>query len=113
MCVMAEDCESTPSACVGSLGTLGTVDDRVDSTWSEECEPVDVLQAPKLSILNRKRKVLSNRGRGGKRRYSSSSTSSEPRGVTPLQRVKGSLVINFLFLAVNFFATRVEKNKAY
>ena len=50
MCVMAEDCEST--ACVGSLGTLGTVDNRVDSTSSEECELVasilDVLRAPKL-----------------------------------------------------------------
>ena len=71
MCVMADDCESTSSAYVGSLGTLGTVDDRVDSTSSEECEPVasilDVLRAPKLSILNRTRKVLSNRGRGGKR----------------------------------------------
>ena len=67
MCVMAEYCESTSSACVGSLGT---VDDRVDITSSEECEPVasilDILRAPKLSILNRKRKVLSSRGRGGK-----------------------------------------------
>ena len=42
----------------------------VNSTSSEKCGPVasilDVLRAPKLSILNRKRKVLSNRSRSDK-----------------------------------------------
>ena len=52
---------------------------------------LDVLRAPKPSALNRKRKVLTNRGRGGKHRRastSSSSTCSEPKKVTPFQRVK-------------------------
>lgn len=85
-----------------SKGSTSSVSaDRMDNISSEECEEsesegcepsatsiLDVLRAPNLSVLNRKRKVLSNRGRGGKRRRSSSSTSSEPRRVTPLQRVK-------------------------
>ena len=60
---MAE--ESTSVFCVG------TVDDTTSSSSEEskECSPVvlmlDVLQAPKLSALNRKRKVLSNHDRGG------------------------------------------------
>ena len=52
---------------------------------------LDVLRAPKPSALNRKCKVLTNRGRGGKHRRastSSSSTCSEPKKVTPFQRVK-------------------------
>ena len=42
-----------------------------DHTWSDESEYVDkllfwtFLWAPKPLVLNRKRKVLSNRGRGG------------------------------------------------
>ena len=41
----------------------------------------------KVAVQNRKRRVLSNPGRG-KRRRSSSSTSSEPKRVTPQQRTK-------------------------
>ena len=48
---------------------------------------LDVLKAPKVAVQNRKRRVLSNPGRG-KRRCSSSSTSSEPKRVTPQQRIK-------------------------
>ena len=44
-------------------------------------------QSPKVAVQNRKRRVLSNPGRG-KRRCSSSSTSSEPKRVTPQQRIK-------------------------
>ena len=53
---MAE--ESTSGFCIG------TVDDTTSSSSeeSEECNPVvsmlDVLRAPKLSALNKKRKVL-------------------------------------------------------
>ena len=72
--------------------SVGTVDDTTSSEESEECDLVvsmlDVLPSPKLSALNRKRKVLSNCGRGGKRRQSTSSSSSKPKTVTPLQRVK-------------------------
>ena len=58
----------------------------VDTTSGSEREDestsiLDVLKAPKSAAQNRKRKVLTNRGRG-KRRYSSSSTSSEPKRVT-------------------------------
>ena len=44
------------------------VDDNALSEESDEYEPValGVLRAPKLSALNRKRKVLRNRGRSGK-----------------------------------------------
>ena len=53
---------------------------------------LDVLRAPKPSALSRKRKVLVNRGRGSDKRRrsstSSSSTCSDPKKVTPLQRVK-------------------------
>ena len=52
--------ESTSSVCIA------TVDDSTSSEECEEsveCEPVasilDVFRAPKLSVLNRKRKVLS------------------------------------------------------
>ena len=66
--------------------------EREDSHSQQVTVPsvLEVLRAPQPSALNRKRKVLSNRGRGGKRRRSSasSSTSSEPKKVTPLQRVK-------------------------
>ena len=83
--------ESTSSACTGS------VDDSTSSEHceeSEECEPVAlvlVLKAPKLSVLNRKCKVPSNRGRGGKHQHSSSSTSSETsiiREITSIIRRK-------------------------
>ena len=78
--------ESTSRICVG------TVNDTTSSEESEECDPVasmlDVLRVPELSALNRKRKVLSNCGHGGKCQQSSSSSSSEPKTVTPLQRVK-------------------------
>lgn len=47
---------------------------------------LDVLKAPPVSELNRPRKVLVNRG--GKRRKTSSSTSSEPKSVSPQQRVR-------------------------
>ena len=63
-----------------------------ESSFSESEETatatslLDVLKAPKLSELNRKRKVLTNRG--GKRRKTSSSTSSEPKSVSPQQRVR-------------------------
>ena len=66
----------------------------VDTTSGSECEDdeptsiLDVLKAPKAAAQNRKRKVLTNRGCGGKRRCSSSSTSSEPKRVTPQQRLK-------------------------
>ena len=53
----------------------------------EETSILDVLKAPKVAVQNRKRRVLSNPGRG-KRRCSSSSTSSEPKRVTPQQRIK-------------------------
>ena len=67
----------------------------VDSTSSSESEDgdrevtsiLDMLKVPKVSVQNRKQKVLSNPGRG-KRRCSSSSTSSEPKRVTPQQRIK-------------------------
>ena len=52
---------------------------------------LDVLHSPKPSVLNGKRKVLTNLGRGGKRRSaptSSLSTCSEPKKVTPFQQVK-------------------------
>ena len=67
--------------------------DSTSSSESEDTErPVtsilDVLKAPKVSVQNRKRKVLSNSGHRGKRRCSSSSTSSEPKRVTPEQRIK-------------------------
>ena len=48
---------------------------------------LDVLRAPKPSALNRKRKVLTNRGRGGNSRVS-----------------------NWLCVGVNYIATRVERN---
>ena len=53
----------------------------------EETSILDVLKAPKVAVQNRKRRVLSNPG-CGKRRCSSSSTSSEPKRVTPQQRIK-------------------------
>ena len=50
---------------------------------------LDVLRAPKLSEINRKRKTYSNT-RGGKRRKarSSSSSASEPKNIQPQQRLK-------------------------
>ena len=99
--------ESTSRVCVA------TVDDTTSSEESEECDPVvsllDVLRAPKLSALNTKHKVLSNLGRSGKRRQSSSSWSSEPRTVTPLKRVK-DFTGEQLVSSGKLFATRVEKN---
>ena len=64
----------------------------VDTTSGSEREDestsiLDVLKAPKSAAQNRKRKVLTNCGRG-KRRCSSSSTSSETKRVTPQQRLK-------------------------
>ena len=59
--------KSTSSICIG------TVDDSVSSTSSEECEREDAEESrPVASILDVHRapntnKVLSNRGRGGKR----------------------------------------------
>ena len=46
------------------------------------------LRAPKPSELARKRKVATNYRRGGKRRCTTSSSSSEPKSVTPQQRVR-------------------------
>ncbi len=97
---MAEASSEATSSSVGD--GVEIVDDGTSSEESEKDEQdsqervasiCDVLRAPKLSTLNRKRKTLSNRGqrlRGGKRRHSSSSTrsDSEPRSVTPLQRVR-------------------------
>ena len=52
---------------------------------------LSVLRVPKLSDLTRKRKVQCNPGKCKKVR-SSSSTSSEPKGVTLQDRVKNSLM---------------------
>ena len=52
---------------------------------------LSVLRVPKLSDLTRKRKVQCNPGKRKKVR-SSSSTSSEPKGVMPQDRVKNSLM---------------------
>ena len=48
---------------------------------------LSVLRAPKLSDLTRKRKIQCNPGKRKKIR-SNSSTSSEPKGVKPQDRVK-------------------------
>ena len=52
---------------------------------------LSVLRVPKLSDLTRKRKVQCNSGKH-KKVCSSSSTSSEPKGVTPQDWVKKSLM---------------------
>ena len=52
---------------------------------------LSVLHVPKLSDLTRKRKVLYN-PRKRKKVCSSSSNSSEPKGVMPQDRVKNSLM---------------------
>ena len=87
------------SVLVQGSSTLSDKDEFEDTheTGSEnqECSAtllvLDVLRTPKPSALNRKRKVLTNRGRGGKRRHAStlsSSTCSEPKKVSPFQWVK-------------------------
>ena len=65
-----------------------------ESESGEECEgPGSVpsllakLRAPKPSELARKRKVATNYRHGGKRRCTTSSSSSEPKSITP-QRVR-------------------------
>ena len=50
---------------------------------------LSVLRVPKLSDLTRKRKIQCNPGKHNKV-HSSSSTSSEPKGVTPQDQVKNS-----------------------
>ena len=77
----------TSAVCFGSSSSDSS-DSEGDATTvkSSVISRLHVLKAPKLSELNRKRKVLCNRG--GKRRKTASSTSSEPKGVTPQQRVR-------------------------
>ena len=100
--------ESTSRVCVV------TVNDIASSKESEKCDPavstLDVLRAPKLSALNTKHRVLSNLGCGGKHQQSSSSWSSEPRTVTPLQRVKDFTGEQLVVSSSKLFATRVDKN---
>ena len=77
---------STSAVCLRSSSSDSS---DLEGTAAEDNSSVvsllDVLKASKLSELNQKRKVLSNRG--GKRRKTSSA-SSEPKGVTPRQRVR-------------------------
>ena len=76
---------STSSVCLEGSAESSSSDYEEGSTAASL---LDVLRAPKTSELNRKRKVLSNRGTRGRRRKTSSSTSSEPKSITPQQRVK-------------------------
>ena len=75
-------------------GTPSTVSCTASSTSTSSCNTavpslLEVLHAPKLSEISRKRKIYSNTNstRGGKRRKNrgSSSSASEPKNVTPQQ----------------------------
>ena len=61
---------------------------EMDKSYDSNPVPslLSVLRAPKLSDLTRKRKIQSNPGK--RRKVSCSSSSSEPKGVTPQDRVK-------------------------
>ena len=75
-------------------GTPSTVSCTASSTSTSSCNTavpslLEVLHAPKLSEISRKRKIYSNTNStcGGKRRKNrgSSSSASEPKNVTPQQ----------------------------
>ena len=76
---------STSAVCLGSSSSESS-DSEGDATTAKSSVVSLLDEVPKLSELNRKRKILSNSG--GKRRKTSSSTSSEPKGVTTQQRVR-------------------------
>ena len=77
------------SSSVGVAGSSSSDCSENEGTSDKAVSLLDVLKAPPVSELNRPRKVLANRG--GKRRKTSSSTSSEPKSVSPQQRVMDSL----------------------
>ena len=78
---------AAPTGPVGSTSYVDTTSCSESEDDAREATSIlDVLKAPKVSIQNRKRRVLSNPGRG-KRRCSSSSTSSEPKRVSKNQRI--------------------------
>ena len=74
---------STSGLCIGGSSESSSSESEETATATSL---LDVLRAPKLSELNRKWKVLTNRG--SKHRKTSSSTSSEPKCVSPQQRVR-------------------------
>ena len=59
-----------------------------DSGKDKVASLLDMLCAPQVLAVKRKRMVFRNRVHSGKHQYFSSSTSSDPKHVPPLQRVK-------------------------
>lgn len=65
-------------------------DNEVESSSSAVTSILDKLRAPKRSELARKRKVATNKNGGGgkRRRVKTHSSSSEPKSISPHQRLK-------------------------